>query len=273
MGLETSCLVQPGPRPQGYASGCFVPGNSCMTPGNVCMNHDARNVKQGDAQVRAHVLRRVPCEVLESLTLRPSAWDRGVTLEVRYASAEEACRVARKYVAAHDMQQALVAYSHALEWDENSAAICDEFGQFLLAHGQLAGAEYLFTRALSLDPQNAQYSYQQGVVLQQQKQLKQAVQSFTAALQQNPRFIGALFNLGVVHRELGDTLRAAEQFKRLLQINAEDPCALVMLGECQAEMGDFESAVRSLEDAVRMDPENRSAQKDLLALRQKLTRI
>eukprot|EP00435_Cladocopium_sp_Y103_P068763 s255_g32.t1 len=192
--------------------------------------------------------------------------------------------------------QALIAYSHALEWDENSAPMCDEFGQFLLAHNQLAGAEYLFSRALSLDPLNAQYCYRQGVVLQQQKQLKQAAQSFTAALQQNPRFLGALFNLGIVHRELGETTRAAEQFKRLLQINAEeppappwnlsfmkgrlwktcydlsnslrfpcfsytfsDPCALALLGECQADLGDFEGAVRSLEDAVRLDPQNRFA--------------
>ena len=54
------------------------------------------------------------------------------------------------------MQQALIAYSHALDWDENNATMCDEFGQFLLAHGQLAGAEYLFSRALSLEPHNAQ---------------------------------------------------------------------------------------------------------------------
>lgn len=243
-----------------------------MTPGNVCMaRQDARNVKNGDGQVRSHVLRRVPCEVLESLSRSPG--DRGVTLEVRYASAEEACKAARKHAANGDMQQALIAYSHALEWDENSAPMCDEFGQFLLAHNQLAGAEYLFSRALSLDPLNAQYCYRQGVVLQQQKQLKQAAQSFTAALQQNPRFLGALFNLGIVHRELGETTRAAEQFKRLLQINAEDPCALALLGECQADLGDFEGAVRSLEDAVRLDPQNRSAQKDLLRLRQQVGRV
>eukprot|EP00913_Durusdinium_trenchii_P004611 g4280.t1 len=259
MGLETSCLVQPGPgapRPQGgYTStGCFIPGNSCMTPGNVCMRPpDVRNVKQGDGQVKAHVLRRVPCEVLESLS-KSGVNGVNANLEVRYASAEEACKAARKLAAGGDMQQALIAYSQALDWDE-----------------KLGGPKYLFTRALSLEPHNAQYCYRQGVVLQQQKQLKQAAQSFTAALQQNPRFLGALFNLGIVHKELGETRRAAEQFQKLLQINAEDPCALALLGECQADLGDFEGAVRSLEDAVRLDPQNRSAQKDLLRLRQQVS--
>ncbi|CAK9114721.1 unnamed protein product [Durusdinium trenchii] len=260
-----------------------------MTPGNVCMRPpDVRNVKQGDGQVKAHVLRRVPCEVLESLS-KSGVNGVNANLEVRYASAEEACKAARKLAAGGDMQQALIAYSQALDWDENSPSLCDEFGQFLLAHGQLSGAEYLFTRALSLEPHNAQYCYRQGVVLQQQKQLKQAAQSFTAALhpgpadgwadplpvrmQQNPRFLGALFNLGIVHKELGETRRAAEQFQKLLQINAEDPCALALLGECQADLGDFEGAVRSLEDAVRLDPQNRSAQKDLLRLRQQVGRV
>lgn len=37
-----------------------------MTPGNVCMRPpDVRNVKQGDGQVKAHVLRRVPCDWAE----------------------------------------------------------------------------------------------------------------------------------------------------------------------------------------------------------------
>jgi len=278
MGLETSCLVQPGaPRHQiqgGYTStGCFVPGNSCMGPGSACMNRqDARNVKNGNNDARPGPRG----QILESLALRPvpsgpfCGPERGVTLEARYASSEEACKAAKKFAVSGDTQQALVAYSHALEMDENNATVCDEFGQFLLAHGQLAGAEYLFTKAVSLDPNNAQYCYRKGVVLQQQKQLKQAVESFTAALSLKPQFLGALFNLGVVHREMGQLKIAAEQFQRLLQINAEDPCALAMLGECQAEMGDLDSAVRSLEGAVRLDPENRSAQKDLMRLRQQV---
>ncbi|CAE7200767.1 ogt-1 [Symbiodinium natans] len=230
MGLETSCLVQPGaPRHQigGYTStGCFVPGNSCMGPGSACMNRqDARNVKNGEARSSA----RGHGPLLESLTLRPLPTgspfcgpDRGVTLEAKYASSEEACKAAKKSAVSGDAQQALVAYSHALEMDENNPSVCDDFGQFLLAHGQLAGAEYLFTRAVSLDPQNAQYCYRKGVVLQQQRQLKQAVEAFTAALSLKPQFVGALFNLGVVHREMGQVAVAAEQFKRLLQLNSED---------------------------------------------------
>lgn len=282
MGLETSCLVQPGaPRHQigGYTStGCFVPGNSCMGPGSACMNRqDARNVKNGEAKGA----RGNHGPLLESLTLRPLPTgpgpfcgpDRGVTLEAKYASSEEACKAAKKFAVSGDAQQALVAYSNALELDENNPCVCDDFGQFLLAHGQLAGAEYLFTRAVSLDPQNAQYCYRKGVVLQQQRQLKQAIEAFTAALALKPQFLGALFNLGVVHRELGQVSVAAEQFHRLLQLNSEDPCALAMLGECQAEMGDLESAVRSLEGAVRLDPENRSAVKDLMRLRQQIGRV
>ena len=53
----------------------------------------------------------------------------------------------------------------------------------------------------------------------------------------------------------------------------QDPCALALLGECQADLGDFEGAVKSLEDAVRLDPQNRSAQKDLLRLRQQVGRV
>eukprot|EP00440_Ansanella_granifera_P004412 gb/GFBE01004782.1/.p1 GENE.gb/GFBE01004782.1/~~gb/GFBE01004782.1/.p1 ORF type:complete len:301 (+),score=65.61 gb/GFBE01004782.1/:1-903(+) len=297
MGLETSCLVQSSSSTAcstvsqsrgGYAStGCFVPGSACMTPGNACMSQqDARSVTAKGSDARPGAITRLGGpglrgqggEVLESLPLRSSGLGTfcsaertaGVTLQARYGSAEDAMKAARRFAQEDNAEQALMTYSIALEMDEDDAHVCDEFGQFLLAHGQLDGAEQLFDRALALDPMNAQYSYRKGVVLQQRRQPQEAAESFETALRQDPRFLGALFNLGIVHRELGDPGSASEDFKKMLQINPDDPCALSLLGECLEELGDVEGAVRSLEDAVRLDPTNRSAQKDLFRLRQQM---
>merc|ERR1719343_609263 len=140
---------------------------------------------------------------MESLPFRPlapavlppasccSAEGTAVHLEARYGSVEEAIRQARQYAKEDQIHQAFVTYSLALEMEEDNAPLCDEFGQFLLCHGQLEGAEYLFNRALALDPLNPEYCYRRGVVLQQRRQPVEAAEAFTSALRQDPRFVGA----------------------------------------------------------------------------------
>lgn len=54
-----------------------------------------------------------------------------VQLEARYGSSEEALRAARRLAKEDSAQQAFQTFSTALELDEDSAQICDEFGQFL----------------------------------------------------------------------------------------------------------------------------------------------
>lgn len=190
-----------------------------------------------------------------------------VQLEARYRSVEEALPIARQYAMEGHLHQAFLAYSLAVEMDEASAPLNDEFGQFLLAHGQLDGAENLFHQALALDPLNPEYCYHLGVVLQQKRQLGQAIDAFSNALRQDPQFVGALFNLGVVHRELGDHQRASEHFRRILHIDPENHSAQALLGECLAELGDMDGAIRAVEESLRLDPDNRAAQKDLQLLR------
>lgn len=267
-------------------SGC----GGCMTPTNVCMEQrDARSMSAKADQVpRFQNLKSRPWEtnLQETVPFRPAqpgglgcgppgcgpagsgATPTLVQLEVRYGSAKEAVRVARQQAKEDQVDKAFATYSAALDLDEQNAATCDEFGQFLLANGQLEGAECLFDRALALDPTNAEYCYRRGVVLQQRRQPVEAAEAFTNALRQDPRFVSALFNLGVAHRELGDHRSGAEDFRRILAIDPGNECAYSLLGECLAELGDNDGAVRALEEAVRLDPTNRAAQRDLQRLRQ-----
>lgn len=186
----------------------------------------------------------------------------------RYGTIQEAVSAARRCADEGCLQQAFMDYSAALEMDEDSAPLCDEFGQFLLSYGQLEAAEHLFGRAALLEPMNAQYAYRHGVVLQQRKQPAKAREAFQQALRRDPRFVGALFNLGVVHRELGDHHSACDHFRKILQVNPSNHCVLALLGDSLAILGDRQGATHSLKEALRLDPSNRSAQNELRRLTQ-----
>jgi len=291
MGVEASCLA---PSAVGVCSektaghgvcrgaGCFTTDPSHARPGGV------RNIGIKDSTARGG--NRIPNVSMGGRALPGGSWNAtelpmfppadalatscyctasaNVQLEEHYGTVEEAIHVARRYVEEGDTQRAFNTYSVALELDGESAQLCDEFGQFLLSHGELEGAEYLFNCAVALDPQSPEYCYKRGVVLQQRAQPMKAAESFTKALQNDPKFIGALFNLGVVHKELGDFTSASDDFRKVLQLNPKSCSALALLGESLAELGDIDGAVRSLEEALRIDPTSRSAQKDLRQLRQ-----
>lgn len=226
-------------------------------------------VKGLDARRVGQSLRR-SWEVLpgDSCSVQPSAFcsvepSSRIQIQARYGTVEEALYAARQYAKDDDAQQAFTTYTLALDLDEDSSSVCDEFGQFLLSHGQLDGAEMLFSRAIFLDPLNAEYFYRRGVVLQQKRQSNEAIEDFCSALQIDPLFTGALFSRGAVHHALGQYVLASADFKRILEVEEENHCALALLSESLYAMGDLDGAVRCLKQALRLDPTNRSIQKDL----------
>eukprot|EP00448_Togula_jolla_P017886 CAMPEP_0170585072 /NCGR_PEP_ID=MMETSP0224-20130122/9016_1 /TAXON_ID=285029 /ORGANISM="Togula jolla, Strain CCCM 725" /LENGTH=293 /DNA_ID=CAMNT_0010908527 /DNA_START=32 /DNA_END=913 /DNA_ORIENTATION=+ len=282
MGLEASCLVPHNANSGNQVSSnrwqCTSVGGNCFTPQHAaCMEHyDARSIRAKSSDARPGRFQARPQTPWDEAFLPCPRLPTGaccstqgvvVQLEARYGSVAEATGAARRHGKRDELREATMAYSVAMEMEEDNAALCDEFGQFMLSHGELDWAEILFSRALALDPLNPEYCYRHGVVLQQRRQPRQAAESFMNALRQDPRFVGALFNLGVTHRELGDPGSASDDFRRILQIDPKNHCAMALLGECLAELGDLDGAVRALEDAVALDPTNRSAQKDLDRLR------
>lgn len=275
------------PVGRNYAAsgGCITPG--CMAPygvRNVSAKSEIVQARPGTLLESSRLLPRdlaeTPVEMLEALASRPiqlhSVVNRAscgpilcgaegveVTLEARFGSAEEAVKVARRHRQEDNPSQAYSVYALALELEEDNPQLCDEFAQFLHAHGQLDGAEYLFNRALALDPLNVEYSYRRGVVLQQRRRLADAAEAFQHVIRMEPRFVAAHFNLGTVRRELGDFPNAAESFRRILQIEPENHSAMAMLSECLADMGDIPAAKRWLEQCLLLDPSNRAFRKDL----------
>mmetsp|Transcript_43709 Transcript_43709/g.103196 ORF Transcript_43709/g.103196 Transcript_43709/m.103196 type:complete len:281 (-) Transcript_43709:66-908(-) len=272
MGLQASCLapahisnactpVAPVEHPT-CAGVCLVTHTACMD------SHDKRTISTriGDTQEVLN-LRPVP-SLSSSAACCTSAENLSFHVQARYGSSCDALRAARQYVKDALPHEAYMAFAAAHEMEEENAAICNEFGQFLLSMGQFEEAEYVFSQALMIDPLNPEYCYRKGVVLQKRRLLVEAAEAFATALRQDPHFVGALFNLGVAHRELGDPHTAAEDFRRILTLEPENQCALALLGECLAEIGDMDGAIHSLEEALRLDPSNRSMKRDLLRLKE-----
>jgi len=270
MGVGTSCLAPPHAQVPGAPFACGV---TCVAPSCTCPGHaDARSMSSKSSSGQ-RLNRNAAYESRDGLPLSfghsaPSCCGvEAMHIGGQFESADSALAAARRQVKDGQVQDAFESYMAALNLSEDSGPLYDEVGRFMLSNGQLHGAERLFTRALDVDPLNAEYRYRLGVVLQQRGRTQEAAEAFAHSLKQNPHFVGALFNLGIVHRELGDHQSAAEDFRRILQIEAKNHCALALLGDCLAAAGDIQGAVRALEDAVHLDPTNRSAHKDLQRMR------
>mmetsp|Transcript_52764 Transcript_52764/g.123404 ORF Transcript_52764/g.123404 Transcript_52764/m.123404 type:complete len:293 (+) Transcript_52764:71-949(+) len=276
MGVGTSCLAPPHAHAFGGSQVPSTPmacGVTCVAPSCTCPgNADARSMSSKSSGQR--LARHVTLESRDGLPWtfsNPSAHSccsvEALHIGGHFETAEAAIAAARKQVKEGHVQDAFHSYLAALQLSEDSGALYNEVGRFMLSNGQLNGAESLFNKALDADPTNPEYRYRLGVVLQQKGRTQEAAEAFAQSLRQNPRFVGALFNLGIVHRELGDHRSAAEDFRRILQIEAKNHSALTLLGECLAEAGDLPGAVSALEEALRLDPSNRSTQKDLQRMR------
>lgn len=141
-------------------------------------------------------------------------------------------------------------------------------------------AEQSFRRAVRLDTTyNHQATYVLGFFWQQQDRYHDAAEVFEQAFRRYPDDTGLLYQVGRSYIFAEDSLDRAERcFKQYLQvepkINAPDwAAAHWRLGMVYELKGELKEALSELEEAVRLDPENKEFEKRLKIVKKKIEKM
>lgn len=176
-----------------------------------------------------------------------------------------------------DLETAIRELGRATELEPADASAWIKLGRAQLDAGLLAEAEASFSTALTLAPGDAAALHGLGRVAQDRGEHREAIRRFEAALQAQPEATALYHLLGMSYRELGDLDRARESLAHYAPgpVTLHDPLvenlttlvrgAQIHLARGNQALlaGDTETAIRELEAAVAVDPEDFLAHFDL----------
>jgi tetratricopeptide (TPR) repeat protein len=151
------------------------------------------------------------------------------------------------------------------------------WGYYWQFRGDTTKAEEAFRRAVRLDTTyNHQATYALGFFIQDQKRYHEAAQVFENGFKKYPHDTGLLYQVGRSYIFSEDSLDKAERcFKQYLQVepkkNAPDwAAAHWRLGMVYELKGVLEPALAELQEAVRLNPENKEYQNRLKTIQRKI---
>ncbi|MCP4342496.1 MAG: protein kinase [Desulfobulbaceae bacterium] len=119
----------------------------------------------------------------------------------------------------------------------------------------------LFRKSIQLDPNSEQAHFQLGMVLMRQKDYGAAIESYENVIELNPEFPDTFFNLGFINALSKNYVRAEEMYSRVVELRPDylDE-ALFNLALVQNKLDKKDESRANLEEAVRINPNNKLAQ-------------
>lgn len=165
-------------------------------------------------------------------------------------------------------QEAGDHYREALKAGPNPKA---ERGLASLLSLQGQGAEgiVILRRLVTADPSDVDSHYQLGMALMQQGECEPAVTEFEAVIKLQPERSAALFNLGNCLNRLGRKENAATALAKFQDVTKREAARvdrtrrayfLLLQADQQVEKGDLAGAVKSLQEAVTLNPDDPKGQ-------------
>jgi tetratricopeptide (TPR) repeat protein len=175
------------------------------------------------------------------------------------ASAERLVAQGRQYFEAGDVNSAVEAFGQALQAeDDNTDAMLGLARCFLLAAsqepslGQKAAA--LLDRVLEQSPRNAEAVIFRGVAHEAEGNLKLARQLYEKGVSLDRRLFVGHFNLGRVAGQMQDWDVAVRHLEQAVDIEPENPSGIYSLGIAQKESGNLHGAIEAFRRFVEVNP-------------------
>lgn len=173
---------------------------------------------------------------------------------------------------AGDLQSADAEFRTAAALDPRMAQAQENLGQVLLRSGDLQGAAAPLDRAIRLlgeTDASASARYLRARVWSELGELREAEKELGKAVVLRQEFAEAWSDLGYVRERAGDEKGALAALLRAAEIQPDGEVAQRRLGALYLKLGHANDAVRHLEHAVRLSPDDQTALNTLqLALRQ-----
>jgi len=132
-------------------------------------------------------------------------------------------------------------------------------GEMLLTHGKVDGADESFSKAIELDPDNARAWSGKAQSMRHLNRWGAAIQSLDRYTQLVPDDIEAWRTKADILFEKEKYARAIEIYDKYMSMAGDDSHALGRKGIALNAIGRTDEAVKSLEESVRLDPNNKEA--------------
>jgi serine/threonine protein kinase len=139
-----------------------------------------------------------------------------------------------------------------------------------VAEGKPAEAVALLSQAAAADPKSVQAYFELGRVYTRMKEFPKAIEAYGKAAELDPKFPEPLFNLGYVYQVTMEYPKAEEMYARVVKLEPRylDE-ALYNLAIVQDKQGKRQEAIGNLERAVRVNTDNKPAERFLNSLKRK----
>jgi tetratricopeptide (TPR) repeat protein len=150
-------------------------------------------------------------------------------------------------------EEALAAYSKALELQADFGDVLFNLGNLLRQLGRHEDALASYDRALELAPTDATLLNNRGVSLFLLERYQEALDSYARAIALQPDYANAFTNRGNALQELGLHEEAVESHEHALALAPDNVRARTNLGNALQEMGRHEEAVGQYNAALALD--------------------
>jgi tetratricopeptide (TPR) repeat protein len=128
-------------------------------------------------------------------------------------------------------------------------------GMVYHAYGFVDAAAACYRNAHTLEPMEFSWPYYCGRLYQDEGKTKDAITYLKIASEVRPDNIAVLINLAQNYQTYGQSELANGLFERVLAIDPSQAAALAGVGEIALSKGDFALAIRSLQAALKLQPE------------------
>lgn len=159
-----------------------------------------------------------------------------------------------------EMEQARRALERALALNPQFADAHVRLGLILAQQKELDSARKQFEEALGLEgpsPAAAYPHYLLARVFAEQRRPSEAQRELETAIKLRPHYADAYLSLGLVRKDLHDDAGALEAFRQAAALSPGDPLAQFEFGSALLRSGRAAAAVKPLQEALRLRPDDR----------------
>jgi Flp pilus assembly protein TadD len=160
-----------------------------------------------------------------------------------------------------DTHGAEAAYRQAIRSDPYYAQAHNNLGVLLASRGNTGGAESAYRPAVLSDPAHPEARTNLGAQPAFAGAREEAVRQFEQAIRVRPGHFGAWYNLGRIRLETGDD--AVTPLEKAVSLRPDWPEARISLGVALGRAGRFDEAAAQFREALRLNPESRTARDNL----------
>ena len=165
------------------------------------------------------------------------------------------------------LDDAKESFRRGLEIDPHQLKKLNNFAQFCFEQKRYRAALDLYRFLLEVDPDNATTHSNLGATLHSLGHLEEVEEHFLRALQIAPRHKEALGNLAWLRFEQKRYREALDLYRILLEVDPDNATTHSDIGVTLYRLGQSEAALRSLKQALSLDPTLETARTNLKEMR------